>query len=675
LQTTTILYLLLALLISVGISYFQYLYKAKSNAKINILLFTLKILSLFLLLLLCINPKVKRTTLENIKPTLSILVDDSKSISFFKEEKNMQDFISKLNNNSVLSNKFTIENLIFSTDLKISDRFSFLGNETNIYKALTAVNKLNNTKNAPIVLLTDGNQTIGNDYEFINSKQTIYPIVFGDTIKYKDLLIRQINVNKYSYIKNKFPVEVILNYEGKGTVKTIFSIFRNGKTIFSKNIQFSKGENSQIITTNLSATKKGVNYYTAVVQKIKDEKNIKNNSKNFSVEVLDEQTKVLLLTAVLHPDIGAFKKAIESNKQRSVEVVMIDNFKNQIANYQLIIVYQPNSSFNTILRKIKKENSNFLLITGANTDWDFINKQQLNFSKKQLNQTEEYGAIYNPSFLTFLQKDIGFNQFPPLIDKFGEIVFSREHQNVVLQNINGLQTEQPLISVLEENNQKIGVIFGAGIWKWRAASYLKTNSFQDFDQFVGNVVQYLSSNKKRKRLEVNSESSYPANASINISAFYTDKNYQFDARASLEITVTNKKTKEITKLPFSLHDTSYQIALEDFSSGEYSFKVAVLGQKSTAYGSFKIANYQIEAQFSHANVAKLTKLAERTGGKLFHKNEIATVFKNLLENKAYYTVQKTRVKAQNLIDWKWILFFIIALFTAEWFLRKYYGKL
>jgi hypothetical protein len=675
LQTTTILYLLLALLISVGISYFQYLYKAKSNAKINILLFTLKILSLFLLLLLCINPKVKRTTLENIKPTLSILVDDSKSISFFKEEKNMQDFISKLNNNSVLSNKFTIENLIFSTDLKISDRFSFLGNETNIYKALTAVNKLNNTKNAPIVLLTDGNQTIGNDYEFINSKQTIYPIVFGDTIKYKDLLIRQINVNKYSYIKNKFPVEVILNYEGKGTVKTIFSIFRNGKTIFSKNIQFSKGENSQIITTNLSATKKGINYYTAVVQKIKDEKNIKNNSKNFSVEVLDEQTKVLLLTAVLHPDIGAFKKAIESNKQRSVEVVMIDDFKNQIANYQLIIVYQPNSSFNTILRKIKKENSNFLLITGANTDWDFINKQQLNFSKKQLNQTEEYGAIYNPSFLTFLQKDIGFNQFPPLIDKFGEIVFSREHQNVVLQNINGLQTEQPLISVLEENNQKIGVIFGAGIWKWRAASYLKTNSFQDFDQFVGNVVQYLSSNKKRKRLEVNSESSYPANASINISAFYTDKNYQFDARASLEITVTNKKTKEITKLPFSLHDTSYQIALEDFSSGEYSFKVAVLGQKSTAYGSFKIANYQIEAQFSHANVAKLTKLAERTGGKLFHKNEIATVFKNLLENKAYYTVQKTRVKAQNLIDWKWILFFIIALFTAEWFLRKYYGKL
>jgi hypothetical protein len=675
LQTTTILHLLLAFLISVGTAYFQYFHKVKRSAKINILLSILKTFSLFLLMLLFINPKVKITVLENIKPTLSILVDDSKSISFFKEEKNIQKLISKLNNNSILSAKFTIENLTFSRDLKVLDSLSFSGPETNIHKALTAVNKLNNTKNAPIVLLTDGNQTIGNDYAFINSKQTIYPVVFGDTIQYKDALIRQINVNKYSYIKNKFPVEVILNYEGNETIQTKFSIFRNGKTIFSKNIQFSKEENSQIITTNLRATKKGINYYTAAVQKINDEKNIKNNTKNFSVEVLDEQIKVLLLTSVLHPDIGAFKKAIESNKQRSVAVVMIDDFKNRLSDYQLIIIYQPNSLFRTVLGEMKKENSNFLLITGANTDWDFINKQQLNFSKEQLSQTENYGAIYNPSFLTFLQKDIGFNKFSPLIDKFGEITFSKEHQNLVFQNINGLQTQQPLISVLEENNQKIGVIFGEGIWKWRAASYLKTNSFQDFDQFIGNLVQYLSSSKKRNRLEVNSESIYPANASINISAFYTDTNYQFDARASLEITITNTKTNEITKLPFSLTDTSYQIELENFSSGEYSFKVTVLGQKSTAYGSFKIAYYQIEEQFSNANVAKLTKLADRTGGVLYYKNEIETLFKNLLENKAYYTVQKRRVNEQNLLDLEWILIFIISLFTAEWFLRKYFGKI
>jgi hypothetical protein len=219
------------------------------------------------------------------------------------------------------------------------------------------------------------------------------------------------------------------------------------------------------------------------------------------------------------------------------------------------------------------------------------------------------------------------------------------------------------------------VIFGEGIWKWRASSYLNTNSFQDFDQFTGNLVQYLSTKKKRKRLEVNAENQYPANAVINIAAFYTDKNYQFDARASLEVVITNKKTKKITKLPFSLINNSYQIAIENLSSGAYSFKVVVLGQNVTKYGSFKISDYQVEEQFTHSNNDKLTKLALRAGGKLYYKNEIESLIKNLLENKAYYTVQKPTVKEQDLIDWRWILLFIVSLFSVEWFIRKYFGKI
>ena len=32
---------------------------------------------------------------------------------------------------------------------------------------------------------------------------------------------------------------------------------------------------------------------------------------------------------------------------------------------------------------------------------------------------ENYGAVYNPSFLTFLQKDIGFNEFSLTLQKNG----------------------------------------------------------------------------------------------------------------------------------------------------------------------------------------------------------------------------------------------------------------
>ncbi len=674
-QTTTIFYIVIALLLSLSVAFFQYFYKTKSTPKIHILLFFLKTISFFLLLLLLINPKIKKTSLVNKKPVLAVLVDNSKSIQFFKEDKKIKEFTSNIEKNKLLLEKFDVKKFSFGSTLNLLDSLSFKENKTNISKAILSLNELNSNKIAPILLLTDGNQTIGNNYEFINSKQPVFPVVFGDTLKYKDLKINQLNVNKYSYIKNEFPVEVLLNYKGKENVSSQFSIFSNGKVVFTKKVQFSATEKSKTILANLTANKEGVQYYTAAIRKITNEKNTKNNTKNFSVEVLNEQTKILILTAVLHPDIGALKKSIESNKQRSVAVFLIDKFKKQLTDYELVILYQPTTIFTSIITEIKKRKRNYFFISGTNTDWNFINKQQLGFTKKAINQIENYEGIYKEGFLTFLQKDIGFNQFSPLKDKFGEIVISKEHQKLLLQNINGLQTQQPLLATFEYDNQKSAVLFGEGIWKWRAASFLNLNSFKDFDEFTGNLVQYLASNKKLNRLEVNAASLYLANTTIKIAAFYRDKNYKFDARANLEITITNTASKEVTKLPFSLVNNAYQAEIENLAFGNYTYKVSVKNQNLNKFGRFKITAYQIEKQFINANNDKLEKLANKTGGKLFYKNQLDALTKELIENKNFYTTQKSIVTTQNLIDWKWILFFVIGLFSLELFIRKYYGKI
>ncbi len=632
-------------------------------------------MSLFLLILLLINPQIENTEIQNEKPVLSVLVDNSKSISFFKESNSVKEITTIFKENKRLNNKFSVDKFTFGESLQVLDSLSFSENETNIGKAIVSVNDLHRDKIAPIVLITDGNQTVGNAYEFLNSNQPIYPIIIGDTTNYFDVKISRLNVNKYSYIQNKFPVEVILNYEGTEPVSTQFSIFSKGKTIFRKKVSFSTDKKSATITANLTSTKEGLQYYTASIKKIHKEKNIKNNTKNFSVEVIDEQTKVLILSSVLHPDIGALKKSIESNKQRSVDVFLDDKFKGNLLDYQLIILYQLNNKFNSIVSHLKKHNCNYLLVSGSNTDWNYINKQELGFTKNAIHQTENYGAIYNDSFLTFLQQDIGFNNFPPLKDQFGEIKISKEHQVLLHQNINGVQTTQPLLATFEINNQKSAVLFGEGIWKWRAASFLNTNSFEEFDKFTGSLVQFLASNKKINRLEINAENLYPANSSINISAFYTDKNYQFDARAALEISVTNTETKEVTKIPFSLVTNSYQVEIENLVSGDYKYKVEVLGQKIVKYGRFKITDYQIEEQFTNANVDKLQQLANKTGGKLYYKNQVNDLSKDLLENESFYTIQKSSVKQQKLIDWKWVLMLIIILFSVEWFIRKYHGKI
>ncbi len=671
-ETSTLIYIVLAVLVSIAIAFFQYFYKVKRNPKINILLFTLKALSLFLLCLLFINPKVEILEKENIKPVLSVLVDNSISTKFFNEEEKVTSILKEIQENNNIQEKFNVEFFSFGNTTKVLDSLSFSETQTDISQAIEAVTELNKDRINTTILISDGNQTQGNDYEYLTIKNKVYPIVIGDTTQYQDIQISQLNVNNYSYIKNKFPVETLLYYQGKSTINANFSITNNGRKVFSKSLQFSPSNPTQTVSTNLVSNEKGLQYYRASISEISNEKNTKNNSKSFSVEVIDEQTKVLLISSFLHPDLGAIKKSIESNKQRKVDITLINDKDINFSDYQFYVLYQPNSYFKKIFENI---NSNYLLISGTKTDWSFLNSQQLGVQKQVINQSEEYSAIYNPSFLTFLQEDLGFNQFPPLRDKFGEIQLKKEGQTLLFQKYAGVETQQPLFTTIENNDQKFAVLFGEGIWKWRAASYSKEQSFESFDKFLGNVTQYLASNKKRKRLEVKVERLYPANAPITISAFYVDKNYQFDNRASLQLKITNTATKEQKTLPFSLVNNSHQVSVEGLSSGDYSYQVSVANQNIKSYGKFKITDYQIEEQFTNANVKKLNSLALKSNGELFYKNDIGSLLKKLSDDTSFYTVQKSTIKKQNLIDWKWILFLAVGLLALEWFIRKYYGKI
>jgi len=675
LQSSSILFLSFALICSLLVAYFQYYYKEKRKIEETGILFFLRSLSVFLLFLLLINPEIKKTEIINIKPAISVLVDNSKSITFFNENSRIVNFLESLEQNNDIQNKFDFQRFSFSDDVKVLDSLTFNEPQTNISKAIIEIDKLKEGEIAPIILISDGNQTLGTDYEFLKPNQPIYPIIVGDTANYVDIKISQLNVNKYSFIKNKFPVEVILNYDGDENTTTQFIISNKDKIVFRKNLRFSKSNKSQTITANLTSEKEGIQYYKASVSKIKNEKNINNNFKTFSLEVINEQTKVLLLTSVLHPDLGTIKKSIESNKQRSLEIINIDDFNNQLNDYQLIILYQPNNKFKNVVSQINQNKINYLLFTGSSTDWNFINRNKFGLTKNAISESENYGAVFNDNFLIFLQEDIGFNNFPPLKDKFGEVKISKSHQTLLHQNINGIETQQPQLITSDLNNQKVGVIFGEGIWRWRAASFLNSNSFENFDKFIGNLIQYLASNKKRNRLEVNAENIYPANSTINVSAFYTDKNYKFDARVSLELMVTNLKTKKKVKVPFSLVNNSFQTEIADLSSGNYEYKVTVLEQNISETGRFIITEFEIENQFTSANVEKLKKLANNSGGKLFYVDQIDELTSELIKNQTFYTIQESTVKPQNLINWRWILFLVISLFTLEWFIRKYYGKI
>ncbi|WP_179019498.1 VWA domain-containing protein [Winogradskyella forsetii] len=674
-QKETIIYITIAAITALLLALFQYLYKSKFKNNLKYLLTALRAISIFGILLLLINPKFESFTYFDEKPTLVVAVDNSESISYLKQDEKARELANALTNSAELNDRFNIQTYSFGKTVKSLDSLNFNEHQSNVALALKQFGEVYANQTAPIVVLTDGNQTYGADYSFMvkGIKQPIYPVILGDSTVHSDLSIKQLNVNRYVYLKNKFPVEIITNYNGNQAITSELKIWSGNTVVFRKTLQFNASKSSEIVSTALTANSVGVKTYRVELVALDSEKNKVNNYKNFGVEVIDQKTNIALVYDRMHPDLGALKKAIESNEQRSISIIKAKELLDKINDFQLVILYQPNNNFNTVLKTIKEQKINTFVITGATTNWNILNQSQDYFKQKITNQTENYQPSLNRNYGVFIVENLDFNSFPPLIAEFGALQISVPHETLLFKAVNGITTEDILLATFEADGTKHAILNGEDIWRWRAQSFLNTNSFNNFDEFINKLVQYLSSNKKRKRINIDYKSFYNGNDDVIITAQYFNKNFEFDNSASLSIVLKNKEDESIREVPLLLNNGNFTVDLSGIKAGLYDFTVKHNSESVAASGSFQVLEYNVEQQFLNADLTKLRSLAVNSGGEVYFINDSEVLIDNLLNDNRYRTIQKSTKNIVPLIDWKYLLGLIALSLFAEWFIRKYNG--
>ncbi|WP_242158418.1 VWA domain-containing protein [Aestuariivivens sediminis] len=674
-NTETILYIILSGILALLLAGFQYIIKLKSITKLSLLFLILRFLTLFSVLLLLINPKFDQVSVSIEKPHLIIAIDNSNSIRYLNQQEKVKNLVQEITENESIKRKFDLDFYTFGEEFKNTDSLTFLENQTNIDNVFDQLGQIYKQTISPTLLITDGNQTYGNDYEFSISKynQMVYPVILGDTVTYTDLKIQQLNVNKYAFLKNQFPIEAILVYNGTETINSKFIVTKGNITVFSQNVSFNNLNNSKILSFTLPALKTGVGTYKATLLPIDNEKNKINNSKDFAVEVMDQKTKIALVSSILHPDLGAFKKSIEHNEQRSVLILNPEEAIKQIDDFQLLILYQPNGAFRLLIETLDKVGKNKLMVIGPNTDLNFLNRISKNYQFEISGQYEYYQADLNNNFSPFLVEDISFETLPPLKSYYGSIEFKTPYETILDKTINNIPTDEPLLATMESNHVREVLLLGENIWQWRAQSYLNYKSFNEFDDFVGKIIQYLASNTQRNRLNLEYETFYDGNTGVILKAQFFDKNYQFDSRESISIVVKDNISEEIKTFPFVLKNNNYEVDLSNLRPSEYSFTVKTAHENLSTSGSFRILEYNVEQQFLNANVAKLQRLAARSEGRSYFIDEANNLVNDLLNDNRFLPIQKSHKNSLPLIDWKYLLSIIVFSLSAEWFLRKYNG--
>ena len=673
--TSTILLILLSVIISGAVAFYQYLFKADNQNKTNWLLAFLRFISVFSLLLLLINPVISRKTIETNKIPLAIVVDNSRSITELKANDIEKKLFEKLTSNSALKDKFEIQTYTFDEEFFAGKPLDFKGNQSNIDNVAINLKQLNKNAFYPVVLLTDGNQTIGNDYVYsFQETASVFPVVLGDTTTTFDLKINQLNANKYAFLKNKFPVEVFLQYNGNKAISANFSIEKNGKKINSQIINFDKKNKVQSVQILLEADRVGLQKYKAVISSGTKEKNTYNNVKNFAVEVIDQRKEIAIISDISHPDLGAFKRAIESNAQRKVTLLKTNSISD-LKKYNLLILYQPTASFRKVFEANKNLRINTFIITGMSTDFNLLNQMQSDLDFKLTNKKEDFTSSFLIGFNLFAQNDIQFAQLPPLENPFGKIIEKGNVNTLLTAKVNGIDVENPILTFSEKGNSRSAYLLGENSWKWRMESHVINQSYEKYDQFIDKIIQYLSTNSAKKSLLVEHESFYNSGETIEIFAQYFNKSYELEENANLSINLTNKNTKSTKNYNFSKANNGYQAIFDGLEPGNYAFQVKKASSNASYNGTFEVLDFDVEKQFVNPDFSKLQQLANQNKGEVIYPNQIDMLIQKLLEKDTYLPVEKSLIKKSPLIDWIILLVILAVSLAAEWFTRKYNGLL
>src|SRR6056297_784142 len=544
---STVLLIIIAVATALILVYFQYFHKNPRKGSLKTILAALRFVTLFCGLLLLINPKFVSKDYFVEKANLILLVDNSTSMEDSSSATEISQAIAQLKQDDALNERFTIYQYGFGKTIEAMDSIHFNQSNTDISNALSTVNDVFVNGNNAIVLFSDGNQTLGRDYEYIslNENTTVNPVVVGDTAQYEDISIGLINVNKFAFLRNSFPIETSIRYQGSRPVSSTVTISINGKRVHQERVNLNSTKSSQTLNTLLEAQSVGIKTIKIEVNPLENERNTANNSKETAIEVIDEKKNVIVVSDILHPDIGALKKAIESNEQRSVTLVKPNVSQSELEESDLLILYQPNRDFRDVYEFLENSEANYLTITGSKTDWNFLNRAQESFTISGSRQPEDILPVLNNAFGLFGLGDFSVEEFPPLQGTLGDIQLNKNSEILMFQQLQGITLDKPLFTILTKGNTKEAVLFGEDLWRWRAQVYRNDQSFQKFDDFIGNLMVYLGSNRQRNRLELDYERVFDNASMAKIRASYFDESYQFDSNANISIAIKGKENISI----------------------------------------------------------------------------------------------------------------------------------
>ena len=674
-------------LLAGGIYAFILYRKDKKFSDISI--WTVRIMAAFrflvvtLLCFLLLSPLLKTVNRSVEKPVIIIAQDNSESLvagkdsAFYRTEykKKLQSLID------VLSEKYEVRSYSFADKIKELgniDSLKFNEKQTDISSLFDEIETRYSNRNVgAIILATDGLYNKGSNPVFTSDKIKIliYTIALGDTTIKKDVILAKVEHNRLAYLGNEFPLEILVNAKQlKGKTSTL-TVSKGGQTLFSQTINFNSEAYTLTVPVLLQAKEVGLQHYKVNLSSVPEEMSLANNYRDIFIDVLDAREKILFLSDGPHPDVAAIKLSIEANQNYEVESYTIDEFDKPLKKYNLIILHSlpsARTAASKILTEINASNIPVWSFSGANT----MLRNDLSMISK-VNKTNEVEPVLEENFPLFtISEDLrkAFKDFPAVACPFGTYQTDNNSNVLLYQRIGIVDTKTPLMLFSNNGDSKVAVFTGEGIWRWRLQDFAANNNHVLFDEFVSKTVQFLSVKEDKSFFKVIGKNNFYENQAIEFEAEVYNESYELINEPEVNVVFMNSDNKKFN-YTFSKTSNAYRLNAGMMPVGEYKYDAKVkVGEKVyVQHGEYSVTALQVELTNTVADHQLLFSLAKKHDGELIYPTQLEQLAEKLNKREDIKSVSYSEKKLNEVINLKWIFFLLLALLSAEWFMRKRNG--
>lgn len=645
------------------------------------LLIGLRFSVLSLLILLLFGVVFEYKSYQDKKPILLTVVDNSNSVLNYKDSSLIKEKLLLLQEEAraQLGDQFEY---VFAPLFPDSVQTNFVGQSTNLSAQLEAIRTTYINENVGAVLYaSDGNFNQGYNPVYVAEKfdfVPFYTLGVGDTVPKKDQYIKDVVANEYAYLNNTFPIQIEIEGRKLKGEKGTVELLADGKLLSQQSFTYSSDFAFKQLTFEVEAKKVGIQRFTVRLKALGQEYNLKNNQKDVFVEVLEARNRILLLAESPHPDIAAIKSALETNQNLEVSSHLFSKWDKNTKNVDMVVWHDPGSKDPQAVQDLlEKDKIPTLYVFTPNSTNAFVSKLNSGLVVPAGRQTDDVEPSFNSSFETFtVSEELVelMNFLPPLKMSYGKWTFPSSAQPLLYQRLGSIIKKDPLFFFAKKANQKYAVICGEGVWRWKIQDYAKNGNFDLFNELFLKTTQYLVTKSNKSQFVVHPPQRRAKGEDIEFTAeVYNDAMELYNkSEVRFVLVDENKKRKDFN---FSKTEKAYQLNLGSLEPGLYQWSASTTanGKKLEKSGSLVINDVLIEQLTNEANHMILRQMADQTEGEFATFQNRAKLYQSISQRKDLTTVSYPLSKFLELIDWTWLFWGLLLLFTGEWFLRKWWG--